>query len=108
MTKKKILNMPLHRVTVEDHPGKGPGGSTPPYFWTKLWPDGKKNFLKTGPPPLSDGLDPPLCYTITNHKLVVIISPLTEANVKTLPELYILFLKKSDNYIILYYVKRLF
>ena len=98
MTKKKLFNMPLDRVTVAD-PGKGPGGSTPPYFWTKLWPDGKKNFLKTGPPPLSqglddhpplplcDGLDPPLCYTITNHKLVVIISPFTEANVKTLPEL---------------------
>ena len=86
MTKKKLFNLPLHRVTVAD-PGKGPWGVHPPYFWTKLWPDGKKIFLKTGPPPLSDGLDPPLCYTITNHKLVVIIRPFTKANVKTLPEL---------------------
>ena len=79
--------MPLHRVTVADHPGKGPGGSTPLIFGPNCGPMGKKIFLKTGPPPLSDGLDPPLCYTITNHKLVVIISPFTKANVKTLPEL---------------------
>ena len=79
--------------------GRGLGGPPPLFLdqtvarWEKIF------FLKTDPPPLSqglddrpplplsDGLDPPLCYTITNHKLVVIISPFTEANVKTLPEL---------------------
>ena len=98
MPKKIFFNMPLYRVTVAD-PGKGPGGSTPLIFGPNCGLMGKKNFLKTGPPPLSqglddrlplplsDGLDPPLCYTITNHKLVLIISPFTEANVKTLPEL---------------------
>ena len=54
--------------------GRGPGGPAPPYFWTKLWPEGpKKSFFRpphsnnlrvwmTGPP-LSEGLDdraPPL------------------------------------------------
>ena len=48
--------------------GRGPGGPAPPYFWTKLWPEGpKKSFFRpphtnnlrvwmTGPP-LSEGLD---------------------------------------------------
>ena len=31
----------------------------PPYFWTKLRPEGPKNFFKTAPPPLSQGLDDP-------------------------------------------------
>ena len=43
--------MSLHSVTVAD-PGKGLGGPPPPYFWTKLRPDGpKKIFWKTPPAP---------------------------------------------------------
>ena len=58
---------------------EGPGGprQAAPYFWTKLRPEGVKNmFLKTAPPspylrvwmtpsppPLSEGLDPPLDLT---------------------------------------------
>ena len=46
--------MPLHSVTVED-PGLG---AHPPYFWTKLRPDGpKKIFWKTPPALLFQGLD---------------------------------------------------
>ena len=63
MTKKKLFNMPLDRVTVAD-PGKGPGGSNPLIFGPNCGPMGKKIFLKTGPPPLSQGLDdrPPFPY----------------------------------------------
>ena len=42
--------------------GGGAGGPAPPYFSTKMWPEGpKKNFGRPGPP-LSQGLDdrPPL------------------------------------------------
>ena len=53
-------------ITVTD-PGKGPGGPTPPYFWTKLrpkWP--KKKFFGDQPPPLTEVLDdrspPPLSH----------------------------------------------
>ena len=78
--------------------GRGLGGP-PPLFLDQTVARWEKFFFEDGPSslisgsgwppplPLSDGLDPPLCYTITNHKLVVIISPFTEANVKTLPEL---------------------
>ena len=46
--------MPLHSVTVED-PGLG---AHPPYFWTKLRPDGpKKIFWRRPPPLLFQGLD---------------------------------------------------
>ena len=56
-------------------PGEGPGGpGPPPYFWTKLRPEGPPIFFfwrlpplfsglrmtATPPPPLSEGLDPPL------------------------------------------------
>ena len=57
-------------------PGEGPGGLLPPpYFWTKLWPEGPKKIFFFRPPhspylrvwmtgpPLSEGLDdraPPL------------------------------------------------
>ena len=35
-------------------PGEGTGYPDPPYFWTKLTPEGpKKNFIKTGTPPFS-------------------------------------------------------
>ena len=51
-------------------PGKGPGGlGPPPYFWTKLRPEGpSKIFFKTAPSPLSQGLNdrlppaPPLIW----------------------------------------------
>ena len=36
-------------------------GAGPPYFQTKLRPEGRKKFFETGPPPLSQGLDPVLC-----------------------------------------------
>ena len=37
--------------------GRGPGGPPPPYFRTKLRPEGpKKFFLETSPPPVSKGL----------------------------------------------------
>ena len=46
--------MPLHSVTVED-PGLG---AHPPYFWTKLRPNGpKKIFWRRPPPLLFQGLD---------------------------------------------------
>ena len=35
--------------------GAGEAGS-PPYFWTKLRPEGPKNFFLRPPPPLSQGL----------------------------------------------------
>ena len=40
-------------------PGKGPGRlGPPPYFWTKLRPEGpSKIFFKTAPSPLSQGLN---------------------------------------------------
>ena len=50
-------------------PGEGPGGPAPPYFYTKLMPEGPKKIFVTPPlylrvwmtgPPLSGGLDPPL------------------------------------------------
>ena len=55
--------MPLHSVTVED-PGLG---AHPPYFWTKLRPDGpKKIFWRRPPPPLLfqilDDLPPSLIW----------------------------------------------
>ena len=45
--------MPLHSVTVED-PGLG---AHPPYFWTKLTPDGPKKIFWRRPPLLFQGLD---------------------------------------------------
>ena len=36
-------------IAVAD-PGEGPGGPGPPYFLTKLRPDGPKNFLRPPPP----------------------------------------------------------
>ena len=47
-------------------PGKGSGGpGFPPYFSTKMRPEGPKKFIletppPPTPPPLSEGLDPPL------------------------------------------------
>ena len=72
-------------------PGEGPGGPPPPpYFWTKLWPEGpKKNFfldrptpLISGsgwpdpppPTPLSEGLDPPM--QVHYNDQVTFLSPL--------------------------------
>ena len=45
--------MPLHSVTVED-PGLG---AHPPYFWTKLRPDGPKKIFWRRPHLLFQGLD---------------------------------------------------
>ena len=56
-------------------PGEGPGGGLPPYFQTKLRPEGPKKIFKTAPspliqclddrpdPPLSECLDRPLGWT---------------------------------------------
>ena len=38
-------------------PGEGPGGPGPPYFSTKMRPEGQKKVFGDRPP-LSDGLDP--------------------------------------------------
>ena len=39
-------------------PGEGPGGPGPsPHFWTKMRPEGQKNFFWRPPSPLSQGLD---------------------------------------------------
>jgi len=75
---------------------RGLGGPSPLFLNQTEARWAQQIFLKTGPPslvsgsgwlpplPLSDGLDPPLCYTITNHTFVVIISPFAEAKVKCL------------------------
>ena len=42
--------------------GRGPGGPTTPYFWTKLRPE---NFFNP-PPTLSEGLDPLLLVSATS------------------------------------------
>ena len=34
-------------------PGEGPGGPTPPYFYTKMKPEGPKKFFLSPPPPPS-------------------------------------------------------
>ena len=55
--------------TAVSDPGEGPGGTGPPCFYTKLRPKGPKKFFGdppppyfrvgvTGPPTLSQGLDP--------------------------------------------------
>ena len=59
-------------------------GEQPPLFWTKLLPEGpKKSFFKAGspssqglddrspPPPLSEGLDPPLRKWVAVVLLIV-------------------------------------
>ena len=54
-------------------PGEGAGGGGgpgPPYFQTKLRPEGRKKFFDTTPlptPPLSQGLDPVL-YTVKKER----------------------------------------
>ena len=59
-------------------------GACPPYFWTKLSLKGwKKNFSDkaypylrvwmTPPPPLSEGLDPPLCCTYQHLEVFLLI-----------------------------------
>ena len=54
-------------------PGEGAGGGGgpgPPYFQTKLRPEGGKKFFDTTPlpnPPLSQGLDPVL-YTVKKER----------------------------------------
>jgi len=40
--------------------GSRGGDPITPYFKTKLKPEGPKTIWMTGPPPLSEGLDPPL------------------------------------------------
>ena len=40
--------------------GSREGDPAPPYFKTKLKPEGSKKIWMTGPAPLSEGLDPPL------------------------------------------------
>ena len=48
---------PATNKSVAD-PGEGPGGPAPlHYVWTKLRPQGPKNFSGRRPPPLSKGLD---------------------------------------------------
>ena len=47
----------LAYTSVED-PGEGPGGPAPPYFSTKMRPEGPKKHLKETPP-LSQALDDP-------------------------------------------------
>ena len=45
---------PINRgVCTVVNPGEGPRGPAPPYFWTKLRPEGPKKFGEgeTGPPP---------------------------------------------------------
>ena len=60
-------------------PGKGPGARPhlppPPYFWTKLRPEGpKKVFWETAPPPaphlISQGLDPALISPVEVYNKV--------------------------------------
>ena len=75
--------MPLHSVTVED-PGLG---AHPPYFWTKLRPDGpKKIFWRRPPPPFYSRvwMTSPLPLS---GSAMVITSPFTESKVKMPPEL---------------------
>ena len=57
---------------------RGPGGPSPPppYFWTKVRPEGPKSFFffqdraPPAPSPLSEGLDPPLdtIYKTKQHR----------------------------------------
>ena len=63
-----LFPITLNMTSVAD-PGEGPGGPAPPYFYTKLMPEGPKKIFGTPPlylrvwmtgPPLSGGLDPPL------------------------------------------------
>ena len=63
-----LFPITLNMTSVAD-PGEGPGGSTLPYFYTELMPEGPKKIFGTPPlylrvwmtgPPLSGGLDPPL------------------------------------------------
>ena len=50
-----LFPITLNMTSVAD-PGEGPGGPAPPYFYTKLRPEGpRKNFWD--PPSLSKGLD---------------------------------------------------
>ena len=51
-------NLVLEKCSGGSRVGAWGGHPTPPYFWTKLRPEGLKNiFLETGSSPLSKGLD---------------------------------------------------
>ena len=53
-------------ITVAD-PGEGPRGSTPPYFWTKLRPEGPKKFFLETPPFLRVWMTPPYLKVWIRH-----------------------------------------
>ena len=53
-----LMSIRLNSKKPVADPGEGPGGPAPPYFSTKMRPEGpNKIFWGTGPPPLSEGLD---------------------------------------------------
>ena len=56
-----FTNFIAQNVPVMD-PGEGPGGSAPPVFLDQTEAQrAKKIFFESVPPPLFEGLDPPLC-----------------------------------------------
>ena len=56
--------------------GSGGGDPTPPYFKTKLKPEGPKTIWMTGPPPLPEGPDPPVFVCPFFSQLVTKKQPL--------------------------------